>query len=76
MKREYEKIDRHIPVENSIASYMHCKKCLEEKPEGVSPKEFSQTQTGFTKLGIQIWCNRHECNVAHIDLQNFQFPAA
>ncbi len=53
----------------SIKLYLHCTVCLEAKPDGVSPKEWSQVQVGFTDVGIQIWCDRHDINVAHIDFE-------
>lgn len=60
---------------NHIKMFLHCGRCLREKPDGVSPKDWSRTQTGWTTWGIQVWCNRHECNVLHIDFQGHQFPA-
>jgi hypothetical protein len=57
--------------ECEIISFLHCKKCMEEYMNNeklnskMSPKDYSDTQTGFTKHGIQIWCNRHDCEVAH-----------
>lgn len=66
---------RLIPSDLSITSYMHCRLCLEELPEGVSPMDFSRTQAGFTSLGIQVWCNRHNCNVVHIDFEGVRHPA-
>jgi hypothetical protein len=51
-----------------ITTYFHCGKCLEELPDGVSPKEYARTQVGLTDDGqIQIWCNRHNCNVGVLD---------
>lgn len=66
---------RPIPSELSISAYMHCRLCLEELPEGVSPMEFSRTQAGFTELGLQVWCNRHNCNICHIDFEGARHPA-
>ena len=48
---------------NNISLYLHCKKCLEELPEEVSPSEYSNTQAGWTKKGIQVWCNRHDMDI-------------
>lgn len=50
-----------------IMQFMHCKKCVEELPKGESPKNYARLSAGWTKLGIQIWCVRHEMNVVHID---------
>ena len=51
-----------------IRSFMHCGMCLDERPEGVSPMDWSRTQTGWTWNGLQVWCNRHNVNVCNIDL--------
>ena len=57
-------------LENEIASYMHCGKCIDELPEFVSPREYSRTQIGIRSDGrFQVWCNRHKCNVAVIDFK-------
>lgn len=66
---------REITNENVINAYIHCTKCLEELPGGVSPMEYSRTQAGFTPEGIQVWCNRHDANVMHIDFDGMKFRA-
>ena len=58
-----------------IVQYMHCRKCLEEKPSDRSPAEWADSELGFTKEGIQIWCNRHNINLAHIHFQGSHHPA-
>lgn len=46
-------------------TYFHCRKCLEEMPSGVSPKEWSRQQASITETGaIQIWCTRHDMNIS------------
>lgn len=48
-----------------IVVFLHCKMCLEELPVGTSPKDFARLSVGYTEEGaIQVWCNRHEKNVA------------
>lgn len=49
-----------------ITGFFHCSRCIKEMPDGVSPMEWSKTQTGLTRLGVQVWCNRHDVNVVHI----------
>jgi hypothetical protein len=66
---------RPIPNTNEIVSYFHCTQCLQERPAGVSPKEWAQVQAGFTPLGLQVWCNRHEANIVHIDFEGVKHPA-
>jgi len=63
---------------NRIQQFMHCSKCLEEldrlqredeeKYLPVSPRMFADIEVGFTKEGFQVWCKRHEENVADFDL--------
>lgn len=66
--------------ENKIAAYLHCKKCLEEREESeeirtkISPKDYARIQVGWTEKGLQVWCNRHDCNIVHIDFQGNKHP--
>lgn len=61
-------------IENQINVYMHCRQCLLEKPNDVSPLEWSRTQTGLTPSGeVQVWCNRHDINVALLSPQEVQY---
>ncbi len=62
------------PNTNEIVGFFHCGLCLESLPKGMSPREWSQLEVGFTPHGIQVWCKRHECNVAHLDLEGHQHP--
>lgn len=68
-------VQRNIPSTNEIEAYLHCGKCLDELPKGVSPREWASLEVGWTKLGLQIWCKRHECNVTHINFQGQCHPA-
>jgi len=68
-------VERPISNENQIVSFMHCAKCLAEKPSHLSPREWGANEVGFTAQGIQIWCKRHECNVLHVDFQGVKHPA-
>jgi len=61
---------RHKPSSaNEIHSFLHCGRCIDEMPDGVSPREWSRTQTGMTGHGLQVWCLRHDCNVANFLLE-------
>ena len=77
-----DKPDRDIPASREITTFMHCSLCIaeihqkmEETGEAQSPRLYARNEIGFTKLGIQIWCVRHEVNVVHIDFQGIQHPA-
>ena len=63
-------------TKNKITSFIHCKKCLEEKPSGMSPRAYVQLEVGFTTPGLQVWCKRHEVNVMDINFEGAgPFPA-
>ena len=70
-----------IAPTNEIQMFIHCRKCLEEyqagvpEAQGLSPKEYADTQAGWTKQGLQVWCNRHEVNVVHIDFGGHKMRA-
>lgn len=77
---------RGIPSHEAIISYLHCKLCLREfagepirhalgQEPATTPRDYARLNVGFTKLGLQVWCVRHDCNVAHIDFQNMTHPA-
>ena len=56
-----------MPDISDIIAYFHCKTCLEEIPEGVSPAEWSDQQAGWTMYGLQVWCNRHNKNIIGLE---------
>jgi hypothetical protein len=61
--------------------FMHCGLCIEEIKEiadregTASPREYAQLEVGWTELGLQVWCKRHEVNVIHIDFEGQKHPA-
>ena len=60
---------------NEIVSYFHCGFCIDQKPDGVSPRDWTQLEVGWTPQGLQVWCKRHECNVMHVDFEGHRHPA-
>lgn len=64
-----------------IFQYLHCRKCLNEVLEkapdarGESPATYSRLDVGFTPVGLQVFCRRHNINVVHIDFQGQTHPA-
>ena len=62
--------------ESDIQSFFHCRECLEELPDGESPRSYASLEVGWTPKGIQVWCKRHEKNVAHFDLTKWKFRSA
>ena len=47
--------------------YLNCKQCLDELPQGQSPREFKRLDVGLTKDGLQVWCTRHNVNVDRME---------
>jgi hypothetical protein len=66
---------RNIPSSNEIKAFFHCKLCLEELPEGMSPRNWVRMECGWTELGFQVWCLRHDVNIVHVDFQGRKHPA-
>lgn len=67
--------ERLIPITNEIKQFFHCNECLDEKPDNLSPRDWASLEIGFTEMGIQVWCKRHEQNVIHIDFAGQKFHA-
>ena len=63
-----------IPHTFDIQAFMHCALCQDSKPSNISPTEWSQLDVGVSSRGIQVWCRRHKCNVAHIDFEGHEHP--
>jgi hypothetical protein len=55
-------------MQNGIEAYIHCGRCLTERPAFMSAAEFARLAVGYTPSGIQVWCVRHNMNVYHLDL--------
>lgn len=66
---------RDIPNTNEIQSFMHCGECIKELPRGMSPRDYTAIECGWTPLGFQIWCKRHELNMLHVDFEGQKHPA-
>jgi len=64
----YSTGEEPYPFENRIKAFFHCRQCIEEKPDGISPRDWAQLEVGWTRYGIQVWCKRHERNVEHFHL--------
>ena len=62
---------------NKIDSYLHCKRCVDEVGhiEGESPESYSNYSVGWTEIGLQVWCDRHECNIINLDFEGHQHPS-
>lgn len=62
-----------IPNEKSILQGIHCRFCVEEVKLGLgrspSPKNYARLSIGWTERGFQVWCERHQLNVIHVDFE-------
>ncbi len=65
-----------------IQMYLHCRRCVQELAERCertgepqSPRDYARLAVGWTPDGLQVWCNRHECNVLHVDFEGRKHPA-
>lgn len=66
-----------------ISHYIHCAKCDDEealqvlREEGImSYLDYQQVEVGFTDVGIQVWCKRHNHNIIHFDFEGMSHPFA
>lgn len=71
-----EKSSTENPISNEleIAQFFHCSYCAKSVPPGESLQSFSQLSVGWTHVGLQVWCDRHNANVIHIDFQGQKHP--
>ena len=56
---------------NKIKEPIVCVKCsnefLSRQTDSKSLQEYSKIDVGFTERGLQIWCQRHQLNICHIN---------
>jgi len=68
-----------ISTDNQISTYVHCAMCVTDIQEGRAPYDspltYSRYSVGWTPRGLQVWCNRHDCNVCNVDFEGAQHPA-
>lgn len=66
---------RPIPNSNEIKIFFHCRKCADERPADMAPRDWVMIEVGWTILGFQVWCRRCEANILHIDFEGKKHPA-
>ena len=71
----YKMMEEGPSSDKQIVLYFQCALCLAELPKGVSPQEYGLQEVGWTPLGLQVWCKRHQCNICNIDFQGHRHPA-
>jgi len=57
-----------------ISAYFHCKECLNELPYDTSARDYQLLEIGWTGKGLQVWCNRHDRNIIHINFEGQKHP--
>ena len=66
-------------LQNGIEQNIICSKCETEfslgSTDSRSLQDYSRLDIGFTSIGVQVWCRRHDANVVHIDFAG-QKPTA
>lgn len=64
---------------NQIKEPIVCVKCSDELTQGLtdakSIQDYSRIDVGFTSRGVQLWCQRHNINICHINF-NGEKPEA
>lgn len=74
---------RHIPAMESGKVFLRCTQCVDEVNRArvpgsvgrISHREYARLSVSFTDFGLQVWCERHHCNVVHIDFEGQKHPA-
>ena len=47
-----------MPTKNKIQSYVHCRNCLVDLPDGESPVSWSRLEVGVTENTVRVTCVR------------------
>ena len=62
-----------------ISQQIVCSKCEEEFLAGTTDsrtlQDYTKLDVGFTESGLQVWCQRHDTNVVHIDFEGRELKA-
>jgi hypothetical protein len=73
------KPSKELPyLECTIVQFLHCKLCADEILAGAdsSPRDYARYSVGWTIQGLQVWCNRHDRNIMHIDFEGIKHNAS
>ena len=65
--------DNHENLLNNIKEPIVCASCFKEYETLQNPditlRDYIKVDVGFTRIGIQVWCQRHNKNICHIDFE-------
>jgi hypothetical protein len=60
----HDLVDQVNKADCQIVSFFHCVQCLDERPDGQSPRDWTWLEFGLTAdRRLQVWCIRHEREV-------------
>ena len=66
-------------LQNRITQHVVCAKCEAEylggSTDSRSLQDYAKLDIGFTNIGIQVWCRRHNTNVVHVDFEGQKLKA-
>ena len=66
--------DNHKNLLNNIKDPIVCVSCFKEYETLQNPdialQDYLKVDVGFTRIGIQVWCQRHNKNICHIDFED------
>ena len=58
---------------NNIKEPIVCETCLKEygalQNPDITLRDYIRVDVGFSRIGIQVWCQRHNKNVCHINFE-------
>ena len=43
--------------------FIHCMKCLRQRPAGQSPAEWARLNVSLSAKGLEVWCVRHAIKI-------------
>ena len=63
---------------HNIEQPIVCSRCADDVTEGragpVSMADYMRLDVGFSPIGVQVWCRRHDANGVHIDFEGRSLP--
>ena len=64
---------------NKIKEPIVCVKCSNEfttgQTDSISLQDYQKVDVGFTERGLQIWCQRHQLNICHINFEGHKLES-
>ena len=71
--------NKEIDLLNKIKEPIVCVKCSNEftagQTDSISLQDYQKVDVGFTERGLQIWCQRHQLNICHINFEGHKLKS-